>query len=294
MNRIALTPDEQADVSRKPFAWSYISAETLHVPSQLTLGYQVVSEIHYLALHDLVLVDGEVRCDGEVARRQLDCRNRMTFIPAGCKVDGWGSTGPRDNRITALFYDRNFVETELEGRIGDSAGPPLLYFQDASLRVTLEKIQSLTERPSANSELYAEILSLLAAIELDRLQKARAHLPIPRSGRLSEAQERLVRDFIMDNIHRSVGLVELANLVNLSRFHLLRAFKKSLGVTPYRYMLERRVERAKELLSRTDTPISTISELCGFGAFAHFSATFRRMTGSTPSQFRGAARAPAR
>jgi AraC family transcriptional regulator len=104
----------------------------------------------------------------------------------------------------------------------------------------------------------------------------------------------MLRDYIMDNMHRTVGLSELASLANLSRFHLLRAFKKSLGVTPYKYITEQRVERAKELLSRTDMPIAAISDLCGFGAFAHFSATFRRMTGSTPTQFRLVARGPAR
>ena len=294
MDRLIITHDEEADIKRNPFAWKHISAETIDMPAQRTLAYKFTGATHYLALHDLVLIDGEIRCDGGVKPLQLDCRERMTFIPAGCTVDGWGSTGRRNNDIAAIFYDQDFVERELEGRAGASVGPPMLYFEDASLRVTLGKIRSLIKRPTPGSELYAEILGLLAVVELDRLQKSTASQKIPKSGSLSQTQERMLRDYIMDNMHRTVGLSELASLANLSRFHLLRAFKKSLGVTPYKYITEQRVERAKELLSSTDMPIAAISDLCGFGALAHFSATFRRMAGSTPTQFRLVARGPAR
>ncbi len=64
------------------------------------------------------------------------------------------------------------------------------------------------------------------------------------------------------------------------------AFKASTGLTPFRFILERRVRRAKELLLDRDIPIAEVALRVGFANQSHFTVNFKKLTGKTPSRFR--------
>jgi AraC family transcriptional regulator len=81
-------------------------------------------------------------------------------------------------------------------------------------------------------------------------------------------------------------LEELAAIANLTANYFHRAFKKILGVTPYEYMLKKRLNTAKHLLTTTDKPVAEIAEITGYENSYYFSRTFRKNTGKTPSQVR--------
>jgi methylphosphotriester-DNA--protein-cysteine methyltransferase len=70
----------------------------------------------------------------------------------------------------------------------------------------------------------------------------------------------------------------------LSPYHFARAFKQSFGVPPHRYHIERRIARAKELLSGSS--VTEVAMAVGFAETSSFSTAFRRATGFTPSEFR--------
>jgi len=78
----------------------------------------------------------------------------------------------------------------------------------------------------------------------------------------------------------------LANLVRLSPYHFLRSFKQSFGEPPYRYWTGRRIERAKALLASPRTSVTEIALDVGFHGTSAFSATFHRVTGQTPTDYR--------
>ena len=61
-----------------------------------------------------------------------------------------------------------------------------------------------------------------------------------------------------------------------------------MGMTPTNYIIERRLERAKELMQETDLPIADIALRSGFSSQSHFTTSFRRFVGVTPSSFRHA------
>jgi AraC family transcriptional regulator len=105
-------------------------------------------------------------------------------------------------------------------------------------------------------------------------------------GGLARWQERLVCAFLEDNLGRDVALVELARLVDLSPSHFSRAFARSTGRPPHRYLLERRIERAKDMLATGELSITDIALACGFSTSQHFAATFRAKVGVRPSQWR--------
>jgi AraC family transcriptional regulator len=72
----------------------------------------------------------------------------------------------------------------------------------------------------------------------------------------------------------------------LSPAYFSHAFKQSLGISPHRYQLRQRIEYAKTLLADPQRPVVEIALACGFGYVSNFTATFRKLTGTTPTQFR--------
>jgi AraC-like DNA-binding protein len=85
----------------------------------------------------------------------------------------------------------------------------------------------------------------------------------------------------------------LARDVGLSTAHLAELFAREVGVPPYRYLVERRVERAAELLGSTDLPITAIAHELGFASSSHFSRVFRELSRVTPRAYRRAAQGSA-
>jgi AraC-like DNA-binding protein len=108
---------------------------------------------------------------------------------------------------------------------------------------------------------------------------------------LPSASRRLTRvfDHIEAQLTRSIDLAELAGIAAMSKYHFLRLFKRMCGITPYQYILGRRLRNAALTLRRTNTPIALIALEQGFGDLSTFNRLFRRVMLCTPTDFRKAA-----
>jgi len=96
---------------------------------------------------------------------------------------------------------------------------------------------------------------------------------------------RRVRDFIDANLSQDLSVVELAAEVGLSAKQLCRKFKFTVGVPVHQYVLSRRIERAKELLAHMD--VTEVAMATGFASPSHLSTSFKKVTGATPTSFKG-------
>jgi AraC family transcriptional regulator len=84
----------------------------------------------------------------------------------------------------------------------------------------------------------------------------------------------------------AVTLEQLAEIAGMSVFHFCRVFREHTGITPYQYLLSRRVAQARHMLwSCPDLTMLQVSLACGFGSASHFSAQFKKHTGQTPLQW---------
>jgi YesN/AraC family two-component response regulator len=92
--------------------------------------------------------------------------------------------------------------------------------------------------------------------------------------------------YIDENIHEKILVSDLAKLTRWESQHYNRLFAKYMGVTPYKYILDRKIEKAKTLLIDTDIPILQVSYELGFKSHSNFCAAFKKMTGKTPENFR--------
>lgn len=106
------------------------------------------------------------------------------------------------------------------------------------------------------------------------------------AGGLAQWQVRRVTAMIEADIGASLTNADLAKVTRLSTNHFARAFRKSFACTPHKYVLQRRVVRAKILMSSSDEALSQIALDCGFADQAHFCTVFRCIQGETPNVWR--------
>lgn len=158
--------------------------------------------------------------------------------------------------------------------------------RDRQIEAICTMLLSELKQDNLGGKLYIESLTTMLAVHLLRqYSTSQPRLKVYESG-LSERQLMQVLEYINEHLDRDIKLSDLASLIDISQFHFSYLFKRSLGISPYQYLLQQRVERAKQLLKQTDRPLVDIALECGFNSHSHLSKQFRHSTGMTPSAYR--------
>ena len=99
-----------------------------------------------------------------------------------------------------------------------------------------------------------------------------------------------VLNYVEGHLEEELNLTDLASLVSLSITHFAHQFRIVYGMAPYRYIMLRRIERAKKLLRTTQSTITSIACEVGFSSQSRFTDAFARLVGCTPSTYRASLR----
>jgi transcriptional regulator GlxA family with amidase domain len=111
--------------------------------------------------------------------------------------------------------------------------------------------------------------------------------PAPQArGGLSAGALRRVLEYVQRHLSESIDLSKLAAIAGLSMHHFAREFKQSAGVTPHYYLIQKRIERAQQMLAQTDLALAEIAYAVGFSDQGHLARHFRGLLGTTPREFR--------
>lgn len=105
---------------------------------------------------------------------------------------------------------------------------------------------------------------------------------IPHRGGLAPWQQKIATDLLDDSLDGEISHARLARECKLSPSHFAHAFRVSMGMPPHRWLLHRRVDKAKALLRETRIPLAMIAASCGFAHQAHFTRVFKQAVGETP------------
>lgn len=107
-----------------------------------------------------------------------------------------------------------------------------------------------------------------------------------RGRRLSPRCQAKIKDLARSRLNGDLTVEELASACNLSQATFLRAFRESMGKTPYRWLLQQRIEKAVELLQFSQTSLKEIARICGFSDQSHFTRAFVQVMGAAPGAWR--------
>ena len=93
-----------------------------------------------------------------------------------------------------------------------------------------------------------------------------------------------VRDYIDNNYDKKLNLDYISRARYISKFHLLRLFKRYYGMTPRQYLIDKRIEKSKELL-QTEVSVTEVCFAVGFESIGSFSTLFKAKTGKSPREY---------
>ena len=278
---VAFSPADA--VRRRRTAWEGIQADVIELTRLDRFEYGVKSPYHVLIAAERAEREaGETVVEGFQRSTQREFSRKMTFVPAGHCFHGWQD--PRVlTRCTYLYIDPAGTLADPELGFADIEFTPRLFFFDQDIWETALKLKAQVENPVSSG--YAEALGAVLAHELVRLERDGLEASNFRGG-LAGWQQKKVAEFIEDHLDEDITLAQLAEVVQLSRYHFARAFKHSFGLPPHRYHMSRRMERAKDLLQERTRSVTEVGLMLGFAETSSFTTSFRRAVGITPSDYR--------
>ena len=271
-------------VERQSMAGRGIRAELVQSMSRNRIDFRYRGSSHLvLAYQQGVRCSGETFVDGMSRSAPRDFARKLTLLPAGHDYFEWHQL-QTSARILYVYFDPSVLDVRSTLTGASSPLKPLLFFEDASLWSTVEKLTDLIANADREGLAYFEALGAVLVHEVLRLN-GRNGQGAPARGGLAAWQRRLVASHIEDHLSEQISLIALARLVRLSPYHFSRAFKQSFGMPPHRYHTYRRIERAKVLLGGYALSVTDIGLSLGFNEASSFTTTFRKMTGLTPSRY---------
>lgn len=139
----------------------------------------------------------------------------------------------------------------------------------------------------AEAATAALVDQICASITVQVAQRYGGLSPLPpQRGALAPWQLRLARNTFDRRLDAAVSLEEIAENCGLSVSHFSRAFRRSTGLAPHRWLMQRRIEVAKDMMLADPMPLAQIAVACGFADQSHFTRTFASMIGLTPARWR--------
>ena len=246
---------------------------------------EVTSQHHFLILWDVHVAEGEIAHRGGRFSPYKKYPNTITTcLPGICPAARRRSK--HEVVVGALHGDfLRGIGDELDKR-PSGALQGLYGTDDPALRNLLLLLVKESEAGGPCGPLFAE--SLIVALAT-RLLYATSLEKLPANARALSLPPRLLRrvlERMLADLSADIDLATLAAESGYSRAHFLRTFRAATGQTPHRYLLDLRLDRARELIANKSMPLIDIAADCGFSSHGHLTTAFRSRFGVAPSAYR--------
>jgi AraC family transcriptional regulator len=215
---------------------------------------------------------------------------RVALLPAGWSGVLRGRAGKR----VFVSLGKEILEEEWRRHVAIAMPPPRLVasfdVRDVLIENVCELLVGELAKPKPGSKLVFEGAAMALTAHLLRSCSGAVQLPARAPGGLPlKSRQRLLKALRAD-IPTVASVAELAAIANLSRFHFIRQFKLSFGITPMRFVENERMSRAKAMILEGKLSVSEIAMALGYSEHSHFTRRFKAKTGVTPSEFARAGR----
>jgi AraC family transcriptional regulator len=264
-------------------SWGPISASVVTRPAGEGVWRSDYHRITYCPVGHTVDVQYE---NGPMRRYQL-LANQLAFVPRGVEA--------RINLpLPVQFIQIRQNPETYDGLISDMVrgGAAHLYEPSRGINDPLASQIALTigneMKRGFLDRILADALNTALAVQITRHFVDLSKIALTPSNGLSRERLNRVQDYIEAHLDDRLTLTELAGVACLSSYHFSRSFKQATGAGLHHYVMQRRLERAKALMRRTNQPLALIALEAGFADQSHLATLFRRETGVTPGQFRAA------
>jgi AraC family transcriptional regulator len=157
--------------------------------------------------------------------------------------------------------------------------------QDTFLFEIATRLNDEVWKGEESQKIYCDTLYLAFVIHLASNYAASRKKVFSPKGKLSSHQLSNVIEFTRSSVHRNIRLSEMAACVHLSEYHFARLFRQTVGVSPYKFVLQMKIAHAQDLMRQHKKSFSDIAYMLNFSDQAHFSHVFKKVTGSSPRNF---------
>ncbi|VWD02069.1 AraC family transcriptional regulator [Burkholderia contaminans] len=205
-------------------------------------------------------------------------RTPLTYVPPGFACS---SRWSNDIEWLAVHFDVSWLSRS--GLLTGTPTAPCRPRFDVSDDLLVQIIRSIHEDAVAgmpSGPTYVETLGAAALGRMSYLESTRKAREYTHAQGMRRAVE-----YIRDNFRDPLTLVTLAEAVDYpgDLYSFIRNFKKANGLTPHQYIVETRLQAARDLIERGRCDVTEAALACGFSTTSHFSATFRKRWGCSPS-----------
>lgn len=290
-----------ADEAQKPAPFCNLNQVLLSTASApwadiLKIEHQLVGpgEITSSAPHDFLIVEHlnardeiEYRIAGERWKSRVISRGELDLVSSGTEISvRW--TRPAEVLVLALnpaFVSATLARTAAKNHIEfrNSQG-----FHDAQMQHIVLALRIELAQGCPCGRMFGESLATALVLRMaTQYSVFPTEIPQYRGG-LPPARLNRVIDYIHAHLLDDTSLSQLAVLADLSPHHFATLFRKTVGVSPHRYVTLQRIEAAKRLLTAERPSLAEIAHCVGFRSQAHFSTAFRQVTGTSPGTYRTA------
>jgi AraC family transcriptional regulator len=270
--------------SSENLGWNGIYVQQHQQPAWETPEYAHTS--HMLIVHSPnVTTQSERWFDGRKHQEQVGGNNNIVIVPATVRHRAnWNKESPfsllflepgRLIQIARESVTAERVELTPHGAMQD----PLINQIGRSLTAELESDQS-------GSRLFVESLTIALAVHLLRHYSDWQRPLREDNGGLPQRKLQRAIAYIDEYLTEDLSIAAIANELEMSQYYFSRLFKQSMGIPPYQYVMQQRIERAKHLLRTTTLLVATIAQQVGFFNQNQLTIQFRKFTGTTPSNYR--------
>ena len=158
--------------------------------------------------------------------------------------------------------------------------------RDRHISMVVREMQADLADGCPAGKLYGESLANALAVYLQHRYAVWRRAPVVYKGGISRYRLKCVLDYIADNLEADLSLSQLSTIAGMSPHYFSELFKQSTGLSPHRYVLRQKIERAKEHLCNPRLTLIEAGFEVGFENPSHFARVFRKMVGVSPSHFR--------